>query len=376
MIVTTPLIKNMVDSVSADGKGELPEFAKTYLGNQLKVKLTDPATAADIRDENDAARKRGDSSYFINPDLEYFSQETNPVLYRPLRFRELVDVTHDLPSGATSYTYRMLDKSGEAQVLDTLAGDAPDIDVFNTETTTGVKFVRDQYHWTIADLRSAAFAQKPLAQDKRQAAMDAIEYKLNLLAMGTLLSASATATAPYGGIFGWKRIYEHFGSTAAQLVALTTGTWSAASTAQILVDVAKLFTALGTNTEQNFGIFSGQPNLKLAVGHVHGARLKALQGPASGVHMSTWDAIMASYGNIPGFEIVVHPELHDSAVNNTDERIVAWHKDPRVIMMPISEYEEQAPQLQGWTWTIHAMASTTGIISRYPGGWVCADTAE
>lgn len=369
MKVTTKLVKDMCQAASEKGEFHLPAEAMERLGRELTSKLQHPVYAKEVRKQAADARARGDSAYFLNPDLEVISRETNPVEYQPLFWRQFID-TEPLTPGATSFTYRMLDKAGIADVVDTLAGDAPDIDVFNTETTTGTKFIRDQFHWTIADLRSAALAQKPLMQDKRQAAMDAIERKLNDIAINGFPVPSVTT-----GLFGWRTLKENF-NVAGMLESLTTGTWSGASAANILKDIAEIFDAISNNTKLNWGVFSGKPNLKLAVGHIHAQRLKSLQGPATGLHQSVWDAIMQTYGNIPGFEIVVIPELHDGAANGTDERVIGWHKDKRVISMPVAEYEEAEPHLEGWTYTIQAMASTTGVISRYPLGWCAADTAE
>ncbi len=321
MIVTHSIVKNMVDSVAQDGLGELSADAKNRLGEMLTQKLQHPMYSKQVRENAADARKRGDSSYFLNPDLEVISRETNPVQYQPLFWRQIID-TEPLTPGGTSFTYRMLDKSGKAEIRDTLAGDAPDIDVFNTETTTNCKFLRAKYHYTIADLRSAALAQKPLVQDKRQAAMDAIELGLNDIAM-----AGNPVPAVTTGLFGWRTLKENF-ALAAMLEALSTGTWSAATSAEIMRDLAEIFAAIAVNTKNNWGLSSAnRGSLNVAMSHVHYNRCSTLLNGVAGTLGSVLSAIESLYG----LKVWSLPELHDGAANGTDERIIVWHKDPRVI---------------------------------------------
>src|SRR5262245_29338362 len=137
---------------AADGKpgdGRHDSGAQERPAGKLFAAMANPFVAA--HDRAKVRRGNANETYFKGRDLEYILMDPFPVQYEKMTHRDVVPVV-PLPEGSGSYTYRMGDETGEAELSANLAGAVPDIDVNTTETPTKRYFVKEKYHYTIEDL--------------------------------------------------------------------------------------------------------------------------------------------------------------------------------------------------------------------------------
>lgn len=340
------------------GDERLDTSAQERLGAKLFAALANPHIAA--RDRAKVQRNAANETYFRGRDLEYILRDPYPVQYEPLLHRTVVPVV-PLPPGASRYTYRMSNSTSEAELSSSLAGAVPDADISTTETPTPRYFVKEKYHYTIEDLRAAAFSGMPLPTDRRRACMTAVERKLNKVAW-----QGDAAT----GITGFVDIR----ASALETAGDYNGTWSAADFGEILSDILQLANAISVNTLENWGPGVRTNDLVLVVSHKHGARMRTVTSSGAGsMDETVWAAVERLF---PGIRIISTVQFHDGAANGTDERVAMYHFNQDVVRQAIAEYQESEPQYTAYQWDIYGLAATTGPISIYQGAIAAVDLVE
>lgn len=121
-------------------------------------------------------------SAFLSRQLEYIRAELYKVDYPELMGRMLIPVDKVVPPGAEIMTYRQYDRVGSAKVVASYATDAPRVNVFMKEFPSSIRGILTSWGVTIQEMRNAQLAGMNLDATEQEAAREAIEEKIDLIA--------------------------------------------------------------------------------------------------------------------------------------------------------------------------------------------------
>ncbi len=191
-----------------------------------------------IRDvcDNSAVSKQ-DANYHLAPDLEYLLAEVFRIPYPDLMAQQLVP-TKPVQDGAFEMRYRSLDMTGQAKWMGSGAEDIPVADVTKTEASIQLDTVAMQFSYTIDELAASAMAQSSLDMDRAIACRTLIER-----ASDEALCVGRVNRSIYG------LLNQDSAGDPAELVTLTTGTWTGTTSLLIHADVAQLYNKFASDSK-------------------------------------------------------------------------------------------------------------------------------
>ena len=168
-----------------------------------------------------------DESIFFARQLEFIKAKSYDVKYPELKAIQLIPVSTEAGSGADSITYHQFDQVGVAKIIANYADDLPRADVFGKEFTSPVRSIGASYGYNLQEIRSAAFANKPLQARRATAARRANDQTVNTVGwfgdstynlQGLLSNPNSTAAVAPDG-------------------ASTTPQWTTKTPTEILADI-------------------------------------------------------------------------------------------------------------------------------------------
>lgn len=120
-----------------------------------------------------------DEGIFFQRQLEYIKAQSYDVQYADLQARMLFPVSNEAGPGVNSITYRQYDQVGLAKIIASYAADLPRADVSGKEFTIPVRSVGTSYGYNLDEIQSAQMTGMPLEQRRANAAVRAVEEKVN-----------------------------------------------------------------------------------------------------------------------------------------------------------------------------------------------------
>lgn len=280
--------------------------------------------------------------------LEAIDATLYRVQYPEFLGTKLVPVIGGIPGGAAEYTYRYADEVGRARVSANLSNDAPRVDVVGGEVTSPIVSITDAYGFSVQDGRASALTGIPLEQERALTARRAIARAVNDL---ILLGDTAV------GVVG---LYK---SSAVQTVSVVTGTWSSATAEQMLGDLLALEREVITDTK---GI--ERPDVL--------AMPPSLYARASTARLSNTETTALQFflkNSLSVKSVEVDPLLETAGASSV-ARLVVYTRSPEKVgaILPI-EFEQLAPEAQGFEFIINCHARCGGTVIRYPGSMAYMD---
>lgn len=118
---------------------------------------------------------------FFKRELEYVFRVVLEANVPPPNGLRLFPISTEVTEGATSYTHRMMEPTGEAQIITSWGEDLPRVNVTLREESKDVKYLGDAYTYTLLEIMAARMANRPIDQLKAMAAREAMERKHNRL---------------------------------------------------------------------------------------------------------------------------------------------------------------------------------------------------
>lgn len=288
----------------------------------------------------------------LGRQLEYVKTRTFDVLYATLKSRIFIPTSNETPSGAESIVMRSWDITGMAKIVTAKDDDLPLVDTFVLEEPVKVKSVGAAYRYDLQELRSSAMSGSRLEVRRAQTARMAVERKLDEIA------AIGDAAAGLGGFLTNANV---------PLVVLPNGTWSTATSAEIIEDLNFLVQSVITNTLEihtpdtvlldtaSFAIVS--------------------QKPVSADNQTTvLQSFLKNNPYITGVDQWTRLNTADAA--GTGPRIMTYNRNPLYVEQEIpQEFEQLPPQPKGLKFLIPCHARTGGTIWHYPRSAAYADNA-
>lgn len=190
-----------------------------------------------MAEKYDAFNLDANESVFFKRQLEFVKSQTYDVKYAPNKALGLFPISTEPGPAATEITRRSYDKVGMAKMISDYATDFPRVDVYGTETTVKVHGLGASYGYSIEEIRRAQFAGVPLESRRAMAARDAIDNKLNSIAL------SGETTCNIAGFLNYSGITE---------VTVTSGaggdTWALKTADEILADMNAIVEGILTST--------------------------------------------------------------------------------------------------------------------------------
>lgn len=283
----------------------------------------------------------------LEDELEFIKSRTFDIQYPELKARMFIPVSNEADPGAESITYRQWDEYGMAKIIANYADDLELVDALVEEFTSPVQSIGKAYQWSVQDLRRAAMSGSRLDQRRAMACRRAIERAIEQIA-----AFGAIGTDPAGGLEG---LLNH---SNVPLTPPITGTWSAATPAQIIADLNELVSSIVTATKETQlpdTIIMDQASFALIN-----------QTPIAIDNQTT---ILRSFlANNPYIRNIDTWFLNEFAdVAGTGPRLVCYKRDPEIMSLEIpQEFEQFPPEARNLSFVVNTHARVGGVLMYYP----------
>lgn len=253
--------------------------------------------------------------------FEHVETELARTEFSPLKSEMFIEYDTSAPAGARSITHRTVTQVGNADFVDYYADDLPHADVFTVEDEVKCEPLGVQYFYSVDDVRAAAMDSTfRLDTERKQSAIDAMRRKHDQVA-----AIGSTKHARTGFI----------NSSAVPTVSVITGTWAAATSAQIVADVVKLWASIPAATKDVI-----QPDTLLLDTASHSLISSKPYGVDSDMTVLKW-----LLNNLDGCKKIDRWDRLGTAGAGSTKRMVAYKKSKDVVKYNAPDlFSEEAPQ--------------------------------
>lgn len=345
-------------SFQMDAMGFDPAESKGVAGELVKVMARTQSLF-----DGDALR-RADAftdTAFFQRQLLYIDPTTYSVKYPDARWREIVPIKTDVPSGAESFATHIFDDIGDSGNTASGAGAEADgddysdsasmVEVQGSEDIGKIRAIIKAYSYSIQDLRRAAFANVPLDAMKAQRVRRIMERRMDYLAcVGD--SRYPVGDSRKTGLANDPNISSVTKGTQAS------GTqWDTATADEMLADVTALM-------QKVFNVTDGThtPNALFVGSHAYAIlstkRLDEFNQTTVGEYLLR---------ALPWLQRIEHwPRLNTAGASNK-ERILALelNRENFELVVP-QDFEQFPPQMRGLLFMIFCHMRCGGYAMRYP----------
>ena len=313
--------------------------------------------------------------------LEHIFAKTYAAEFAQYRAHEFFPTSTEVEAGALSFTYRMISRLGNAQVINAgNARDLPNIDLEGEEWQAPVITLGASYNFTVIDQSSAAMAQFALEAEKAKATREAIEaleeqtYCIGYAAAGvsgvTNAPGVAAVTQVSSGTWGAQLI------TALAQSPLNSAVVSAIASDLIAMKQAIFSKSLGRHKATNCLL---PPNLYSALDTApesplfNSKTLLTWLEELTGMDIDYWP-ILLNAGALNGSPLsplnAVNPVTNPAQTT----RVVVYEKNPDVVqLIQAQPFVQLAPQATGLVWEIPCYSRIGGAMAVRPLGIVYMD---
>lgn len=269
---------------------------------------------------SEAVQTRCDSIAFAR-SFEHIEQELQETEFSPMLAEELIPYDTSAPDGAVAITHRIVTQLGQAEFIDQYADDLPAFDVKAEEFSVKTELLGGHYFWTVEELdRVAMDPTVRLDAERRRSAEENIRRKHDEIAF-----IGSTELGRTGFL----------NDANVPLVSPVTGTWSGATTDQIIEDIQTLIDSVMNATDDNHRADT------LLVGSAEWTILNKPYGDAKDYTLRKW--LLENVDGLKEIKRVSRLDLADVA--GTGPRLVAYKKDKSVVKYnAVITYRERSPQ--------------------------------
>jgi len=293
---------------------------------------------------------------FFAKELEYLKARTYDILYPELMARRLFPLDSSADTGAKTITYQTWDHVGMAKLIHNYAEDLPNIELNATESTRLIYSSGVAFGYSLQDIRSAAYAGKPLEQRKANAARRQMLYLENQLAFN---GDATTQIPPFINNSQTIKVTLSNGATGGST------TWATKTPDEIIKDINAMCSAIRTTTN---GVET--PNTLLLPE-------KQYTQIATTPRSTTSDATILGFvlsSNPFIREVIPVYNLSAAATNGTSDVAILYDRNPDKLTLEVPQDVEFLPvQEEGFMFNTPVHARTAGVIIYYPKSIAQAD---
>jgi hypothetical protein len=124
-----------------------------------------------------------EAGLFLERQLEHIRPQVFEVQYADIKYPTILPVTSEAGNAAQTFTYRIMDSTGEFKLLADAGDDLPRADISQVEKSINIRSFGGSFGYTVQELRAAQMANIALEQRRASAVRRAYEEKVENVAM-------------------------------------------------------------------------------------------------------------------------------------------------------------------------------------------------
>jgi hypothetical protein len=285
-----------------------------------------------------------EAGLFLERQLEYIRPQVFETVYADIKYPTILPVTAEAGNAAQTFTYRVMDSTGDFRLLADAADDLPRADISQVEKSINIRSFGGSFGYTVQELRAAQMANIALEQRRAAAVRRAYEEKVEEIAM--------------------------FGEASASLAGFFNN-----STVDVL-QADKWFTDSGTTSEEmlellNYGVtaivngskMKETPDTILIA--YEDFRVISTQRNSDSSDVTVLEYFLRTNPYITSIEPINQLDADNSVLNTN--RMVVYKRDPQKVQLHIPQpLELFPPQQRGLEFVVPAHARVGGVAIYFP----------
>jgi hypothetical protein len=124
-----------------------------------------------------------EAGLFLERQLEHIRPQVFEVVYADIKYPTILPVTSEAGNAAQTFTFRIMDSTGEFKLIADAADDLPRADISQVEKSINIRSFGGSFGYTVQELRAAQMANIALEQRRAAAVRRAYEEKVESVAM-------------------------------------------------------------------------------------------------------------------------------------------------------------------------------------------------
>jgi len=287
-----------------------------------------------------------EAGLFLERQLEYIRPQVFEVTYADIKYPTILPVTSEAGNAAQTFTYRIMDSTGEFKLIADAADDLPRADISQVEKSINIRSFGGSFGYTVQELRAAQMANIALEQRRASAVRRAYEEKVENVAM------FGENTVGLAGFFN--------NSTVDVIAADKWFTGSTASgTAQDMLELLNY----GVSAIINASNMKEQPDTILLAYEDYNKISTTRNSDSSDV--TVLEYFLRTNPYIRNVEPINQLDADNSELNTN--RMVVYKRDPEKVQLHIPQpLELFPPQQRGLEFIVPAHARVGGVALYYP----------
>ena len=285
-----------------------------------------------------------EAGLFLERQLEYIRPQIFEVAYADIKYPTLLPVTSEAGQGAQTFTYRIMDSTGEFKLLADAADDLPRSDISQVEKSINIRSFGGSFGYTVQELRAAQMANIALEQRRASAVRRAYEEKVEALAM------FGEASVNLAGFFNNSTVD-----------VITADKWftTASGTSQEMLELLNY----GVTAIINGSNMKEQPDTILMAYEDYNKISTTRNSDSSDV--TVLEYFLRTNPYIRNVEPINQLDKDNSVLNTN--RMVVYKRDPEKVQLHIPQpLELFPPQQRGLEFVVPAHARVGGVALYYP----------
>jgi len=285
-----------------------------------------------------------DAGLFLDRQLEYIRPQVFEVEYADIKYPTILPVTSEAGPGAQTFTYRIMDATGDFKLISDAADDLPRADVSQIERSISIRSFGGSFGYTVQELRAAQMANVNLEQRRAAAVRRAYEEKVEAVAMFGEASV---------GLAGF------FNNSTVDVVAADKWFSTSGVTSQDMLDLLNY----GVSAIINGSNMKEQPDTILMPYEDYNTISTRRNSDSSDV--TVLEYFMRTNPFIRNIEPINQLDADKSTL--TKNRMVIYKRDPQKVQLHIPQpLELFPPQQRGLEFIVPAHARVGGVSLYYP----------
>ena len=287
-----------------------------------------------------------EAGLFLERQLEFIRPQVFEVTYADIKYPTLLPVTSEAGPGAQTFTFRIMDSTGEFKLIADAADDLPRADISQVEKSINIRSFGGSFGYTVQELRAAQMANIALEQRRASAVRRAYEEKVEAVAM---FGESSVGLAGF------------FNNSTVDVIAADywfTGT-TASGTSQDLLELLNY----GVSAIINASNMKEQPDTILLAYEDYNKISTTRNSDSSDV--TVLEYFLRTNPYIRNVEPINQLDEGNSVLNTN--RMVVYKRDPEKVQLHIPQpLELFPPQQRGLEFIVPAHARVGGVALYYP----------
>ena len=285
-----------------------------------------------------------EAGLFLERQLEFIRPQVFEVQYADIKYPTILPVTSEAGPGAQTFTYRVMDATGEFKLIADAADDLPRADISQVEKSINIRSFGGSFGYTVQELRAAQMANIALEQRRASAVRRAYEEKVEEVA---LFGESSV------GLQGF------FNNATVDVVAADKWFSDSGTTAQDMLDLLNY----GVTAIINGSNMKEQPDTILMAWEDYNTISTRRNSDSSDV--TVMEYFLRTNPYIRNIEPINQLDADKSTLSKN--RMVFYKRDPQKVQLHIPQpLELFPPQQRGLEFIVPAHARVGGVALYYP----------